>query len=151
PPTRARARSRCADRGARRLRSRSRSDAPGRPVVGHRAWRRPRRQRPAPGSTDGSRHSSRSLPGLHALGTKPLENQHFYGTLTQPGWLYHEIRACGAQGTTTKDGVSVTPMPSTRVSRPRLRRRLTALGLLTLPTSAFVDAQSLVGSRESLL
>jgi len=44
-----------------------------------------------------------------------------------------------------------TPMYSSRVSRIRLQRRLAALCLLTLPAASLTDAQSLVGSRESLL
>ncbi|HEX3556870.1 MAG TPA: DUF5715 family protein [Thermoanaerobaculia bacterium] len=42
-------------------------------------------------------------------------------------------------------------MHSSRVSRIRLRRRVAALCLLTLPAAALSDAQSLLGSRESLL
>lgn len=42
-------------------------------------------------------------------------------------------------------------MHSSRVSRVRLQRRLAAFCLLTLPATAFTDAQSLFGSRESLL
>jgi hypothetical protein len=43
-----------------------------------------------------------------------------------------------------------TPMHSSRTSRIRLQRRLAALCLLTLPAAA-ANAQSLLGSRESLL
>jgi len=42
-------------------------------------------------------------------------------------------------------------MHSSRVSRIRLRRRVAALCLLTLPAATLSDAQSLLGSRESLL
>ena len=42
-------------------------------------------------------------------------------------------------------------MHSSRVSRIHLRRRVAALCLLTLPAAALSDAQSLLGSRESLL
>ena len=42
-------------------------------------------------------------------------------------------------------------MHSSRVSRVRLQRRLAAFCLLTLPATTFTDAQSLFGSRESLL
>jgi LysM repeat protein len=42
-------------------------------------------------------------------------------------------------------------MHSSRTSRIRLRRRLAALCLLTLPAAALTGAQSLLGSRESLL
>jgi hypothetical protein len=42
-------------------------------------------------------------------------------------------------------------MHSSRVSRVRLQRRLAAFCLLTLPATAFTGAQSLLGSRESLL
>ncbi|MEA2599982.1 MAG: hypothetical protein QOF89_974 [Acidobacteriota bacterium] len=42
-------------------------------------------------------------------------------------------------------------MHSSRVSRVRLQRRLAAFCLLALPATAFTDAQSLLGSRESLL
>lgn len=42
-------------------------------------------------------------------------------------------------------------MHSSRVSRVRLQRRLAALCLLALPATAFSDAQSLLGSRESLM
>lgn len=45
----------------------------------------------------------------------------------------------------------LTPMHSSRVSRIRLQRRLAALCLLTLPAAALSDAQSLIGSRESLI
>jgi uncharacterized protein DUF5715/LysM domain-containing protein len=44
-----------------------------------------------------------------------------------------------------------TPMHSSRVSRIRLQRRLAALCLLALPAAALTDAQSLLGSRESLM
>lgn len=44
----------------------------------------------------------------------------------------------------------LTPMHSSRVSRIRMQRRLAALCLLALPTAALTDAQSLLGSRESL-
>src|ERR1700730_15166431 len=44
-----------------------------------------------------------------------------------------------------------TPMPIYRVSRICMRRHVAALCLLTLPAAALTDAQSLVGSRESLL
>jgi hypothetical protein len=44
-----------------------------------------------------------------------------------------------------------TPMHCYRVSRIRSRRQVAALCLLTLPAAALTDAQSLVGSRESLL
>src|SRR3954471_7310119 len=43
-----------------------------------------------------------------------------------------------------------TPMHSSRVSRIRLRRRVAALCLLALPAT-LTEAQSLLGSRESLL
>jgi LysM repeat protein len=42
-------------------------------------------------------------------------------------------------------------MHSSRVSRVRLQRRLAAFCLLALPATTFTDAQSLLGSRESLL
>jgi LysM repeat protein len=42
-------------------------------------------------------------------------------------------------------------MHSSRVSRIRLRRRLAALCVLSLPAATLTDAQSLLGSRESLL
>ncbi len=42
-------------------------------------------------------------------------------------------------------------MHSSRVSRIRLRRRLAALCVLSLPAAALTEAQSLLGSRESLL
>jgi len=44
-----------------------------------------------------------------------------------------------------------TPMHSSRTSRIRLQRRLAALCLLSLPAATLTDAQSLLGSRESLL